>query len=106
MREMFATSIFLKDLQREYSSFAKSEKNLNLRQAMATVLGRLLFDVNLEIHHKDHKLTGNWSGFRDCHVFNDLVLIYRKYDKKDGSSKYGDHALVLARLGSHSALDL
>jgi mRNA-degrading endonuclease YafQ of YafQ-DinJ toxin-antitoxin module len=38
--------------------------------------------------------------------FNDLVLIYRKYDKKAPHKQYGDHALVLARLGSHSELDL
>lgn len=25
----------------------------------------------------DHLLTGDWYGFRDCHIKPDLVLIYR-----------------------------
>jgi len=42
----------------------------------------------------DHPLSGNWSGFRDCHVKPDLVLIY----------KVRDNSLQLARIGSHSDL--
>ena len=43
----------------------------------------------------DHPLSGEWSGFRDCHIRPDLVLIYEKPD---------DHTLRLVRLGSHSEL--
>lgn len=43
---------------------------------------------------KDHALTGNWQGWRDCHVANNLVLIYRN----DGET------LHLARLNSHSEI--
>ena len=42
----------------------------------------------------DHALTGNWAGFRDCHIKPDLVLIYRIFDDQ----------LQLARIGSHSDL--
>jgi mRNA interferase YafQ len=42
----------------------------------------------------DHPLSGNWSGFRDCHVKPDLVLIY----------KTNNNSLQLARIGSHSDL--
>lgn len=42
----------------------------------------------------DHLLTGDWKGYRDCHIKPDLVLIYRKTED----------ALVLARIGSHSEL--
>ncbi|MGP5101448.1 type II toxin-antitoxin system RelE/ParE family toxin [Psychrobacter celer] len=41
-----------------------------------------------------HALTGNYKGFRDCHIKPDLVLIYRvQSDTVD-----------LVRLGSHSAV--
>ena len=44
--------------------------------------------------YKDHALTGNYKGFRDCHIKPDLVLIYRvQSDTVD-----------LVRLGSHSAV--
>jgi mRNA interferase YafQ len=40
-------------------------------------------------------LTGEWSGYRDCHPKPDLVLIYGKPDAE---------TLDLVRLGSHSEL--
>lgn len=43
----------------------------------------------------DHALGGEWSDYRDCHIWPDLVLIYRKPD---------DATLELVRLGSHSEL--
>lgn len=106
MRDLFTTNQFLKDLAREYKARAGAAQNLSLRTELALVIGRLIFDVPLEIRHRDHAMTGNWRGYRDCHVFNDLVLIYRKFDKADGNTTYGDHALVLARLGSHSELGI
>ncbi|WP_139182336.1 type II toxin-antitoxin system YafQ family toxin, partial [Vibrio cholerae] len=48
----------------------------------------------LEPKNVDHPLTGNWVGFRDCHIKPDLVLIYRVFNDQ----------LQLARIGSHSDL--
>ena len=42
-------------------------------------------------------LAGNWSDHRDCHVKQDLILIYRKID---------DDVWQLVRLGFHSKLGL
>lgn len=106
MRNLFVTKIFLKDLEREYVSYTSKQNCKKLKEELACILGRLLFDVQLEVHHKDHKLSGDWNGFKDCHVFSDLVLIYRKFDKSDNNKNYGDNALVLARIGSHSELRL
>jgi len=106
MRDFYLSNQFRKDLHRQYSVRADAARNKALREELAFVLGHLLFDLPLEPRHKDHGLTGNWAGFRDCHVFNDLVLIYRKYDKKTPHKQYGDNALVLVRVGSHSELDL
>jgi len=49
----------------------------------------------LEPQYRDHDLSGNWAGYRDCHIKPDLLLIYRKPDPD---------TLQLARLGSHSEL--
>ncbi|MCG6138919.1 MAG: type II toxin-antitoxin system YafQ family toxin [Nostoc sp. LLA-1] len=48
-------------------------------------------------HSTVHALTRSWRDFRDCHIRPDLVLIYKKI---------GDDRLLLARLGSHSELNL
>lgn len=45
---------------------------------------------------KDHALTGEMSGFRECHLKPDLLLIYAKAEDPP--------ALILMRIGSHSEL--
>jgi len=52
----------------------------------------------LQPHQRDHDLTGDWHGYRKCHIKPDLLLIYRKIDNDEGG------ILRLARLGSHSQL--
>jgi mRNA interferase YafQ len=52
-------------------------------------------DQQLEPRYRDHDLSGDWAGYRECHVKTDLLLIYRKS---------GDDLLRLARLGPHSEL--
>ncbi|MCI8606023.1 MAG: type II toxin-antitoxin system mRNA interferase toxin, RelE/StbE family [Hungatella sp.] len=32
------------------------------------------------MNNKDHNLTGNYAGFRECHVTTDWLLIYRHSD--------------------------
>ncbi len=45
--------------------------------------------------HRDHDPSGNWGGYRECHLRPDLLPIYRKV---------GATILRLARLGSHNQL--
>jgi len=45
---------------------------------------------------RDHALTGNWHGYRECHIRPDWLLVYR--------IEKGELLLVLARTGSHSDL--
>lgn len=58
------------------------------------IIKQLQLSQALDEKYVDHSLSGNWGGYRDCHIKPDLVLIY----KVDGSS------LKLARIGSHSEL--
>ncbi len=50
----------------------------------------------LDPRHRDHALTGDWSGYRDCHVEPDWILIYERTETE----------LRLMRTGSHSDLGL
>ena len=56
----------------------------------------LLKREKLPEKYHDHPLTGNWHGYRDCHIEPDWVLIYR----------IDDDALILlaTRTGTHSDL--
>lgn len=62
---------------------------------LAAILRLLLDDQPLPENSRDHALIGDWSGYRECHVKPDLLLIYRKPDTD---------TLQLARIGSHSKL--
>lgn len=106
MRDVFQTGQFEKDLAKIIKTMDSKGDTVKFKAELALVVGRLMMDVALEVRHVDHKLNGNWRDFRDCHVFNDLVLIYRKYDKGNPHKVYGGYALVLTRIGTHSALSL
>lgn len=46
--------------------------------------------------YKDHGLEREWKGYRECHIDNDWLLIYRIEDDR----------LILVRTGTHSDLFL
>jgi mRNA interferase YafQ len=96
MRTISGTNQYERDYKRETKGKSASYVT-KLRDDPAAVVRVLAADGALEERHKDHALTGNWKDHRDCHVRNDLVLIYRKPD---------DSTLELIRLGSHSELGL
>jgi mRNA interferase YafQ len=99
MRKIELTTAFKRDFKREGKGPHRALLDTDLKQ----VITALAHDVPLAAKHRDHSLTGNWKDYRDCHVRPDLVLIYRLM----GSGTESDPArLVLARLGSHSELDL
>lgn len=50
----------------------------------------------LETKYCDHELSGTFSGIRECHIYPDLLLMYR----------YISTGLYLVRLGKHSELFL
>ena len=91
MRAIERASAFKRDYKRE----SKGQHRATLEAVVAAVLLALAGDQPLDARFRDHDLTGNWVGYRECHIKPDLLLIYRKTD---------DQVLRLARLGSHSEL--
>jgi mRNA interferase YafQ len=93
MRTIRRASRFKRDLKRETGGLYRSI----LATVLPETLNLLINDQPLPPSALDHSLTGDWEGYRDCHLKPDLVLIYRKL---------GTDELQLARLGSHSELRL
>lgn len=91
MRRINRSSAFKHDYKRE----ARGKHRTTLDDALKPVLMALATDQPLDAHYRDHDLSGDWAGYRECHVKPDLLLIYRKSDAD---------TLRLARLGSHSEL--
>jgi mRNA interferase YafQ len=91
MRTIERTTAFKRDFRREMRG--KHKKTLQV--LLADVVQLLADDEPLPVANRDHALTGEWAGFRDCHIKPDLLLIYRLPDAA---------RLQLVRLGSHSEL--
>ena len=62
------------------------------------VVRELLNDRPLVPKHRDHELSGDCAGVRECHVEPDWLLVYDKEGPLEGGS------LKLIRTGSHSEL--
>ena len=66
------------------------------RELIEKVLDKLLNGCPLEAAHRDHALTGNYAGFRECHIKPDWLLVYKiERDRL---------VLVAQRTGIHSDL--
>ena len=67
--------------------------DLNLLNEVVSTLAR---QEPLDARYRDHDLTGAYSGFRECHIQPDWLLVYRV--ERD------ELILFLARTGTHSDL--
>ncbi|MDR2672219.1 MAG: type II toxin-antitoxin system YafQ family toxin [Coriobacteriales bacterium] len=85
------TKAFKKDLRR----IIRQGKDLS---EMENVVDDIAAGKVLDAKYQDHALTGNWNGFRDCHIAPDWMLIY-KLEKQVLT-------LTLTRTGSHAELEL
>ena len=63
---------------------------------MEVVVEKLKNNQPLEPRHKDHELKGEYAGVRECHIKNDLLLLYTK--QKDLL------VLLLVDIGTHSSV--
>ena len=82
------TSQFKKDLKRIQN---KPDKIIHLKE----VLQLLEEEGMLPEKYKPHKLVGDYSGFMECHIENDLLLIWLDPE---------ENIIKLVRLGTHSEL--
>jgi len=78
---------FKKDLKR----LKKRQYNLTL---LETAVDKLAAGEVLELKYHDHNLSGGLSGFRECHIAPDWLLVYRIEEN--------DLILLLMRTGTHA----
>ena len=81
---------YKKSLKRWYRNKDFNEKLLK------EVINFLADGEALASKHKDHQLQGFFKQYRECHVQNDLLLVYQKQNDV--------LILLLVDIGSHSEL--
>ena len=78
---------FKKDLKR----LKKGQYDLTL---LEKTVDKLAAGEVLELKYHDHNLSGGLSGFRECHIAPDWLLVYRIEEN--------DLILLLMRTGTHA----
>ena len=62
------------------TTFKKSYKLMRKRgldiSLLDNVVDKLRQGIPLDKKHRDHALSGNYEGFRECHIKPDWLLIY------------------------------
>lgn len=82
---------FTNAIKRDLKKY-KHQKEVLLE--LQAVIELLMERKHLPTKYRDHNLTGNWINHRECHVQNDILLLY----------KIENDILFLTRFGSHSEL--
>ena len=89
MLDIVPSNRFKKDLKLVKKRGLKIDNLLNVINALAA-------EEKLDEKYRDHALTGDYRGFRECHVEPDWLLVYRV--------EQDELELFLFRTGTHSDL--
>ena len=89
MLEIVPSNRFKKDLK------LALRRGYNM-ELIETVVNKLAEGIPLEPKYKDHELSGDFRGLRECHISPDWLLIYQVIDN--------ELVLYLSRTGTHSDL--
>jgi len=60
--------------KKDYKLAMKRHLNIKL---LEDVIAALAMGETLPEKNKDHSLSGNWTGHRECHILPDWLLVYR-----------------------------
>lgn len=80
-------------LKKDYKLAIKRNRKIS---ELDTVIRMLANGDVLPCKYNDHALTGNWNGYRECHIQADWLLIYKV--------TYDTLILTLTRTGTHTDL--
>lgn len=86
-------------LRPDYTTRFKKDYRLAIKRnydvsLLDVIICKLIDEIPLSEKHKDHALSGNYNGCRECHIQPDWLLIYQ----------IGNGVIVFERTGKHSDL--
>jgi len=85
--------VWTTQFKKDYKLAQKRHLNIEILDDIIRTLSR---GETLSEKHRDHALSGDWEGYRECHILPDWLLIYRIEENI--------LVLTLARNGTHSDL--
>ena len=90
------TKYIVKTTTQFKKDFKLAKKRGLKMELLREVITELAMGETLPEKNKDHALTGNWIGHRECHILPNWLLVYRLEDEV--------LVLTLTRTGTHSDL--
>lgn len=86
--------IITNSFKRDYKKMLKRNCDMDL---LDDIVNKIQNGEKLDDNNRDHALSGNWAGYRECHIQPDWLLVY----------KISNEQLILSliRTGSHSDLN-
>lgn len=75
--------------KKDFKNCAKRGYNIALLQK---AIDTLRIPAPLPAKNRDHNLSGNYSGYRECHIEPDWLLIYKQTDDELKLDRTGTHA--------------
>lgn len=80
-----------------YSTRFKKDFNACVKRGYKMALLQQVIDTlripdALPVKNRDHNLSGNYSGYRECHIEPDWLLIYKQTDTELRLDRTGTHA--------------
>lgn len=86
----------LKTFEKSFSKLKRSGASKKVLDDIAFVIDMLARGETLDAIYCDHKLQGDYTGYRECYVRADLLLVYQ--------IREGALVLVLVDIGTHAYL--
>ena len=85
MRKIKFTTSFKKDLKRQ-------RKRGKQRQKIEKAIEMICLEGDVTEEYLPHTLSGNWQGYRECHIEPDWIMIYSVSDQLATFYRTGTHA--------------
>lgn len=85
------TPVFTRQFDKDVKRMQRRAKNL---EKLKIIIRSLIAEESLDPIFRDHKLIGNWTGRRECHIESNWLLIY----------KIEENRIIFERTGTHSDL--
>lgn len=85
--------VYTPTFKKDYKLAKKRGQDVSTLQEIVDLLAK---GVPLPEKNRDHSLTGDYKGCRECHIKPDWLLVYQIFED--------DLILYLIRTGSHSDL--
>ena len=75
--------------KKDFKTCVKRGYKMSLLQQVIDILR---IPAPLPAKNKDHNLSGNYSGYKECHIEPDWLLIYKQTDNELKLDRTGTHA--------------